>query len=57
VKISFERSGGFGAMINSINIDTDALHVKEQQHDTRNLVEKARFFDLPSNHLISNPQR
>lgn len=43
--ISYERSGGFAGLTNSINIDSDTLQADEKEKLLQ-LIEEANFFNL-----------
>jgi hypothetical protein len=47
MKIHFERSGGFAGISTATTVDYSSLPFDEQDR-LRNLIDNAKFFDLPS---------
>lgn len=50
--ISFERSGGFAGLVNSIEINGDTISVEEKQN-LQGLIDDAGFFELKNEKLKS----
>jgi hypothetical protein len=47
MKIHFERSGGFAGISTSVTVDSNSVSF-EEQNIVKNMVDTARFFELPS---------
>jgi len=47
MKIHFERSGGFAGISTSFTVDSNSISF-EEQNTVKNMVNTARFFELPS---------
>ncbi len=54
MRIQFERSGGFAGIPVTRTIDCEALPAEEERK-LRELVESARFFELPAVMLATEP--